>query len=204
MKGNLDKHIRQVHNLEVVSKHTVPLKMKYKDFQQGDIITKDGKLVVSVEDRKLLYNEELMLLRGTVDEKPELEKEVEKSVRSISRNKNKRPSDQESSRDLKSFGDHGNSSANTSPNFGVQQSEKFHDSDGIPESNSFQYDLGAAMSMSSHVYHPPTMAPHMALGLGHDLRMGMAAHLANPHMFEEGLQGYVHDNSVERVDIMNN
>ncbi|KAK3585376.1 hypothetical protein CHS0354_004656 [Potamilus streckersoni] len=45
VKGNLDKHIRTVHNLEVVTKHTVHLKMKYKNNSPGDIITKDGRLV---------------------------------------------------------------------------------------------------------------------------------------------------------------
>ncbi|KAL3858307.1 hypothetical protein ACJMK2_012901 [Sinanodonta woodiana] len=52
LRGNLDKHIRSVHNLDVVTKHTVHLKMKFKDRKSGDIINKEGELVYSLLDKK--------------------------------------------------------------------------------------------------------------------------------------------------------
>ena len=67
VKGNLDKHIRQVHNLEVVTKHTLNLKLKYKDFETGDIITKDGQLVISAQDRKLLQEQVLEQERTSLE-----------------------------------------------------------------------------------------------------------------------------------------
>ena len=67
MKGNLDKHIRQVHNLEVVTKHTLNLKLKYKNFETGDIITKDGQLVISAQDRKLLQEQVLEQERTSLE-----------------------------------------------------------------------------------------------------------------------------------------
>ncbi|KAL4223183.1 Kelch-like protein 29 [Mactra antiquata] len=54
VKGNVDKHIRTVHDLIVVTKHTVNLKMKYSNFDSGDVITKDGHLVASAKERKSL------------------------------------------------------------------------------------------------------------------------------------------------------
>ena len=57
VKGNLDKHIRQVHGLVVVAKHTVELKMKYANFESGDIITKEGQLIASAKQRKELYRQ---------------------------------------------------------------------------------------------------------------------------------------------------
>ncbi|KAK3585375.1 hypothetical protein CHS0354_004655 [Potamilus streckersoni] len=53
LRGNLDKHIRSVHNLDVVTKHTVHLKMKFKDRKSGDIINKEGELVYSLQDKKI-------------------------------------------------------------------------------------------------------------------------------------------------------
>ena len=52
LRGNLDKHIRTVHQLDVVTKHTVHLKMKFKGRQSGDILSKDGKLVNVVQDHR--------------------------------------------------------------------------------------------------------------------------------------------------------
>lgn len=54
VKGNVDKHIRSVHDLVVVTKHTVNLKMKYANFDSGDVITKDGRLVATAKERKAL------------------------------------------------------------------------------------------------------------------------------------------------------
>lgn len=54
VKGNVDKHIRTVHDLVVVTKHTVNLKMKYSNFDSGDVITKDGRLVATAKERKAL------------------------------------------------------------------------------------------------------------------------------------------------------
>lgn len=54
VRGNVDKHIRTVHDLIVVTKHTVQLKMKYPDFNSGDVITKDGHLVATAQERKAL------------------------------------------------------------------------------------------------------------------------------------------------------
>ena len=54
VKGNVDKHIRTVHDLIVVTKHTVNLKMKYSNFDSGDVITKDGRLVATSKERKAL------------------------------------------------------------------------------------------------------------------------------------------------------
>ncbi|XP_052243020.1 myoneurin-like [Dreissena polymorpha] len=54
VKGNVDKHIRTVHDLVVVTKHTVALKMKYAQFDSGDVITKDGQLVAAASLRKSL------------------------------------------------------------------------------------------------------------------------------------------------------
>ena len=52
LRGNLDKHIRTVHQLDVVTKHTVHLKMKFKGRQSGDILSKDGELVNVVQDHR--------------------------------------------------------------------------------------------------------------------------------------------------------
>lgn len=52
LRGNLDKHIRTVHQLDVVTKHTVHLKMKFKGRQSGDILTKDGQLINMIEDHR--------------------------------------------------------------------------------------------------------------------------------------------------------
>lgn len=54
VRGNVDKHIRTVHDLVVVTKHTVQLKMKYPQFSSGDVITKDGHLVATAQERKAL------------------------------------------------------------------------------------------------------------------------------------------------------
>lgn len=54
VKGNVDKHIRAVHDLIVVTKHTVNLKMKYSEFDSGDVITKDGRLIATAKERKAL------------------------------------------------------------------------------------------------------------------------------------------------------
>ena len=55
VKANLDKHIRQVHGLIVVAKHTVQLKVKYANFESGDVISKEGQLVASAKQRNDLY-----------------------------------------------------------------------------------------------------------------------------------------------------
>ena len=52
LRGNLDKHIRTVHNLDVVTKHTVHLKMKFKNRHSGDILTKDGEYINTVVDHR--------------------------------------------------------------------------------------------------------------------------------------------------------
>ena len=52
LRGNLDKHIRSVHNLDVVTKHTVHMKTKFKNHQSGDILSKDGQLVNTVVDHR--------------------------------------------------------------------------------------------------------------------------------------------------------
>ena len=52
LRGNLDKHIRTVHQLDVVTKHTVHLKMKFKGRQSGDILSKDGELINVVQDHR--------------------------------------------------------------------------------------------------------------------------------------------------------
>ena len=54
LRGNVDKHIRQVHHLIVITKHTMDLKMKYKDFSSGDVVTKEGELVATSKERKEL------------------------------------------------------------------------------------------------------------------------------------------------------
>ncbi|KAL3857221.1 hypothetical protein ACJMK2_011913 [Sinanodonta woodiana] len=43
IKGNMVKHIRLVHDLDVVTKYTLKDKEKYKDMQPGTLITKSGK-----------------------------------------------------------------------------------------------------------------------------------------------------------------
>lgn len=49
LKGNLDKHIRTVHRLEVVSKATLKDREKYGALKHGTIITKEGKEVTEDE-----------------------------------------------------------------------------------------------------------------------------------------------------------
>ena len=45
MKGNLDKHIRAVHELEVVTKPVLKDMGKFGDLKHGTVITKEGKEV---------------------------------------------------------------------------------------------------------------------------------------------------------------
>jgi len=66
VRGNVDKHIRTVHDLVVVTKHTVSLKMKYPDFSSGDVITKDGRLVATAQERKALQEGPPMDKQGNV------------------------------------------------------------------------------------------------------------------------------------------
>ena len=52
IKGNLDKHLRSIHKLEVVSKMTLKNRQKYGNFKHGTIITKDGREVTEEDIEK--------------------------------------------------------------------------------------------------------------------------------------------------------
>ena len=210
VKGNLDKHIRQVHNLEVVSKHTVPLKMKYKDFQQGDIITKDMQLVVSVQEREKLYKEELVLLQCSQTEHGEFKDAEDTRIKQITkkrktaaeRKKPIRPSQQSESIEeltlnarnagISASAETADASAHLESEFGVplSQVDKYKNQPSSQPS-SFQADMNTPLFGNPVFPHNQSLPPHMALGLGaHDLRMGMAAQLAGAHLYPEELQAY--------------
>ena len=76
VRGNVDKHIRTVHDLIVVTKHTVQLKMKYPDFSSGDVITKDGHLVATAQERKALQQAPAM--EKDINLIGEIEKSIQK------------------------------------------------------------------------------------------------------------------------------
>ena len=216
-----------MHNLEVVSKHTVPLKMKYKDFQQGDIITKDMQLVVSVQEREKLYKEELALLQCSQTEHGEFKDSEDTRIKQITkkrktaaeRKKPIRPSQQsESIEDLEhrsisaarslstssAANESADASAHLESEFGVplSQIDKFKNPPPSSQPNSFQADMNAPL-FGSHVFgHNQSIPPHMALGLGaHDLRMGLAAQIAGSHLYPEELQAYA-DAAIEH-NVMN-
>ena len=199
VKGNLDKHIRQVHSLEVVSKHTVPLKMKYKNFEQGDVITKDGHLVASAQERKALLQQELAMGGMTPDKKATSDSEVRNSITPIINHET--PSD------------HGASNVHLESKYAAQQQSNVYEGNqrnvqSSPVSESLP--ISSPEPVSSHArmygnYGYTEMSPltsHMPQALGaEDLRMGLASHLANSQLFQEGFQGYLADRSMEHGDI---
>ena len=203
VKGNLDKHIRQVHNLEVVSKHTVPLKMKYKQFEQGDVITKDGQLVASSKDRKALLQQELLKSGMSLEiKKAAQETEVNTSIKSIANNETS--SDQNA-----------NSSQSEAEYTDQRQSDVYEDDQtNVPESPVHTEALPSSSAETTPVLSHPRMFPNYgytempqltqmqsAQGAVEDLRMGLAAHLANSQLFQEGFQSYLADRTMEPGDI---
>ena len=215
VKGNLDKHIRQVHNLEVVTKHTVNHKVKYKDFQTGDIITKDGQLVVSAHDRKLQQQQALKKTQNSVEETVIVDAEVDTSVESIII--------------CEPYPDQSVTRSQTDAGFMVPQSRKYHDSIAgaqnsaemeprplLQGSGKYQDSniniLGAqetvqiascepvnsqnrilAGCLNSQVPHPLT---------AQDLRISLSSHLDSTHLYQEEIQTF--NNPTERVKIFFN
>ena len=201
VKGNLDKHIRQVHNLEVVTKHTVNLKMKYKNFETGDIITKDGQLVVSAQDRKLLQQQELTMEGTSLEGRVEVDAEVDTSVGSLIICGN-------------TLTEQTGSNTNTESDLIIHPvaAEKYQDTQGNVYSSPEPVQITSVEPVSSqgrllgsYIYsQSPTVTSHMPLGFGaQDLRMGLSTHLANPQLYQEVIQRYVTDTSVENVEIVN-
>ena len=80
LKGNLDKHLRTIHKLEVVSKMTLKDRERYGDLKHGTIITKDGREVTEddIENFK-------RPCRGSK------EREKEKMIATVEKPKRKRP-----------------------------------------------------------------------------------------------------------------
>ncbi|XP_052800910.1 zinc finger and BTB domain-containing protein 17-like isoform X1 [Mya arenaria] len=90
VKGNVDKHIRTVHDLIVVTKHTVALKMKFPQFNSGDVITKDGRLVATVAERKALQQGPPMDKHGNPLPNMDSQDEIKSTDNKLNQTKNKR------------------------------------------------------------------------------------------------------------------
>ena len=189
--------------------------MKYKDFQQGDIITKDMQLVISVQEREKLYKEELALLQCSQAEHGEFKDNEDTRIKQITKTRKSAAERKKPTRSSQSLDDltmSGTASTSASANESADASAHLESEFGVPLSQadkyknqtnsqptSFQADMNAPL-FGSHVFsHNQSIPPHMALGLGaHDLRMGLAAHIAGSHLYPEELQAFA-DAAMEHV-----